>query len=156
MDYLASLEKFGIDLSLDRIKVILAKLGNPQDKIKTIHVAGTNGKGSTCAMIASILRAAGYKVGLYTSPHLIDFTERIKVNEIDISRKEFQLGLNKIKRLGLKPTVFEALTAVAFWYFAKEKVDYAVIEVGLGGRLDATNVIKPLVSVITNIELEHT
>ena len=156
MDYLASLEKYGMNLGLERIKVLLAKLGNPQEKFKAIHVAGTNGKGSTAAMISAILKEAGYKVGLYTSPHLFNYTERIKINEQNISKQQFNAGVKRIKVLGGKPTVFEVLTAVAFWCFAKEKVDYAVIEVGLGGRLDATNVITPLVSVITNIELEHT
>jgi dihydrofolate synthase/folylpolyglutamate synthase len=173
--YLQSLEKFGINLGLDRITYLLDKLGNPHQKFKSIHVAGTNGKGSTAAMIASILKEAGYKVGLYTSPHLFDFRERIKINGKDISKKEFDEGLKLIKIMSrisgssdrlvpdprftgspAQPTIFEALTAVAFWYFAKKKVDYAVVEVGLGGRLDATNVITPLVSIITNIDYEHT
>lgn len=164
-DYLESLEKFGINLGLERITRLLEKLGNPHLKFKSIHAAGTNGKGSTCAIIASILKEAGYKVGLYTSPHLLDYTERIKINGIDISRREFADGIRRIKkaaeeirgqrrRIG-QPTVFEVLTALAFWYFAKKEVDYAVVEVGLGGRLDATNVITPLVSVITNIDYEH-
>jgi len=161
--HLQFLEKFGINLGLDRIKLLLEHLDNPHLKFKSIHVAGTNGKGSTCAMIASILKEAGYKVGLYTSPHLFQYNERIKINGKDISDKEFAEGLARIKRISRKepgsfgrPTVFEALTALAFWYFAKKKVDYAVVEVGLGGRLDATNVITPLASVITNIDLEHT
>ena len=163
MKHLQFLEKFGINLGLDRIKLLLEHLDNPHLKFKSIHVAGTNGKGSTCAMIASILKEAGYKVGLYTSPHLFQYNERIKINGKDISDKEFAEGLARIKRISRKepgsfgrPTVFEALTALAFWYFAKKKVDYAVVEVGLGGRLDATNVITPLASVITNIDLEHT
>jgi len=177
--YLDSLEKFGMNLGLERISYLLEKLGNPHLKFKSIHVAGTNGKGSTCAMAASILKEAGYKVGLYTSPHLFDYTERIKVNGKDIARKEFRQGLSLVKQLAgepeteslgslskkeprihsqvpCEPTVFEVLTALAFWYFAKKKVDYAVVEVGLGGRLDATNVLTPQVSVITNIDLEHT
>ncbi|MBN3032638.1 MAG: bifunctional folylpolyglutamate synthase/dihydrofolate synthase [Candidatus Saganbacteria bacterium] len=160
--YLRSLEKFGINLGLERVARLLDGLGGPQRKIKTLHVAGTNGKGSTCAMIASILKEAGYKVGLYTSPHLLSFNERIKINGRDISDDDFSQGVARIVReeKGLagkeKPTVFEVLTALAFWYFAKEKVDYAVVEVGMGGRLDATNVITPLVSVITNVDLEHT
>ncbi|MFH1386086.1 MAG: folylpolyglutamate synthase/dihydrofolate synthase family protein [bacterium] len=158
--YLASLEKFGINLGLERISFLLENLGNPQNQFKSIHVAGTNGKGSTCSMIASILKEAGYKVGLYTSPHLFDYTERFKINGRDISKKELNEGLKLIRQqtnqLTDQPTVFEVLTAVAFWWFAKKKVDYAVIEVGMGGRLDATNVITPLVSVITNIDLEHT
>jgi dihydrofolate synthase / folylpolyglutamate synthase len=168
--YLASLEKFGINLGLERITSLLEQLDDPQLKFRSLHVAGTNGKGSTCAMMASILKEAGFKVGLYTSPHLLDFTERIQISGKNISKKEFAAGLEIIKRITRKPrrlvagflpgedqpTVFEVLTALAFWYFAKEKVDYAVIEVGMGGRLDATNVITPLVSVITNIDLEHT
>ncbi|MDD4179919.1 MAG: bifunctional folylpolyglutamate synthase/dihydrofolate synthase [Candidatus Margulisbacteria bacterium] len=174
MKYLESLEKFGINLGLDRINYLLEQLDNPHLKFKSIHVAGTNGKGSTCAMIASILKEAGYKVGLYTSPHLFKYNERIKINGRDISDKEFLEGIQLIqevagkpatKRRGFQPpnhpstqppTVFEVLTALSFWYFAKKKVDYAVVEVGMGGRLDATNVITPLVSVITNVELEHT
>ncbi|MFH1347086.1 MAG: folylpolyglutamate synthase/dihydrofolate synthase family protein [Candidatus Margulisiibacteriota bacterium] len=173
--YLQSLEKFGINLGLERINHLLDKLRKPQYKFKSIHIAGTNGKGSTAAMIASILKEAGYKVGLYTSPHIFDYKERIKINGKDISKKEFEEGLKLIEIISripgssdrlvpdpqitgspAQPTIFEALTAVAFWYFAKKKVDFAVIEVGLGGRLDATNVLTPLVSVITNIELEHT
>ena len=164
--YLDSLQKFGINLGLERITYLLEKLGNPHLKFKSIHVAGTNGKGSTCAMTASILKEAGYKVGLYTSPHLFDYTERIKINGKDISRQELKEGIRRIKKeaeairrdnkeIG-QPTIFEVLTAVAFWYFAKKKMDYVVAEVGLGGRLDATNVLTPQVSVITNIDLEHT
>lgn len=161
-EYLASLEKFGINLGLERIRSLLALLDNPQNKFKTIHVAGTNGKGSTCAMIASILKEAGYKVGFYTSPHLFKYNERIKVNGKDISDGELEEGIRRLQKAaeGIRgegrPTVFEVLTALAFWYFAKQKVDYAVIEVGMGGRLDASNVIFPEVSVITNIDLEHT
>ncbi|KPJ67193.1 hypothetical protein AMJ44_07340 [candidate division WOR-1 bacterium DG_54_3] len=165
--YLTSLEKFGINLGLERISYLLEKLGNPHLKFKSIHIAGTNGKGSTAAMAASILKEAGYKVGLYTSPHLFDYTERIKINGKDISKHDFMEGLRRVKKAAEEmrrqkrarkenPTVFEALTAVAFWYFAKKKIDYAVVEVGLGGRLDATNVISPLVSIITNIDYEHT
>jgi len=160
LKYLQSLEKFGIHLGLDRINFLLQKLGNPQFKFKSIHVAGTNGKGSTCAMMASILKEAGYKVGLYTSPHLFDYAERIKINGKDISKKKISEGIRRVRKaaegMREKPTIFETLTAVAFWFFAKEKVDYAVVEVGMGGRLDATNVITPLVSVITNIDYEHT
>jgi dihydrofolate synthase/folylpolyglutamate synthase len=155
--YLASLEKFGINLGLDRISILLDRLDDPQRRLKVIHVAGTNGKGSTCAMIASILKEAGFKVGLYTSPHLFKYNERIKVNGQDISDQDFNDGLQLVEKLASQPpTVFEALTALAFWYFAKQKVDYAVIEVGMGGRLDATNVVTPLICVITNIDLEHT
>ncbi|MBI5400355.1 bifunctional folylpolyglutamate synthase/dihydrofolate synthase [Candidatus Saganbacteria bacterium] len=159
MKYLDSLEKFGMNLGLDRIKLILGSLDNPQFKFSSIHITGTNGKGSTAVMAASILKEAGYKVSLYTSPHLLSFTERIKINGVDISHNEFNRGLKLIKsiaeKLRVQPTVFEVLTATAFWYFAKQKVDYAVVEVGMGGRLDATNVLNPLVSVITNIDFDH-
>jgi dihydrofolate synthase/folylpolyglutamate synthase len=157
--YLRSLEKFGIHPGLERIRFLLERLGNPQLRFKSFHIAGTNGKGSTCAVLASILQAAGYKVGLYTSPHLFDYRERIKINGLAISRKRFREGLlltRKISRAMIEqPTAFEVLTAVAFWYFARKKIDYAVVEVGMGGRLDATNVITPLVSIITNIDYEH-
>ena len=158
--YLQSLEKFGINLGLNRIICLLNKLDNPHQKFQSIHIAGTNGKGSTAATIASILTESGYKVGLYTSPHLFDYRERIKFKGKNISRKEFKEGLSRVQKsakgLEESPTIFEVLTAVAFWYFAKKKVDYAVVEVGMGGRLDATNIISPLVSVITNIDYEHT
>jgi len=158
--YLEALEKFGMNLGLDRITYLLARLGDPHLKLRSIHIAGTNGKGSTAVMISSMLKEAGYRVGLYTSPHLFDYRERIKVNGRDISRKDLEAGLEKVRkisgRMKSKPTVFEALTAAAFWYFARKQVDYAVVEVGLGGRLDATNVITPLVTVITNIDYEHT
>src|SRR3989339_1643296 len=163
MKYLNSLEKFGMRLGLARITKILEDLGNPQNQLKCFHVAGTNGKGSTCATIASILQAGGYRVGLFTSPHLLDYRERFQINGRQISRTDWQKGLRLVRRAAEKTepqagraTGFEGLTALAFWYFAQNKVDYAVIEVGLGGRLDATNVLTPLVTVITNVELEHT
>jgi len=133
-------------------------LGNPEKEIKTIHVAGTNGKGSTSSMIASVLQEAGYKVGLYTSPHLEDFRERIKINEKRISKKfvsEFILE-HKPFFESHNLSFFEMTVGLAFDYFKKEKVDVAIIEVGMGGRLDSTNIITPLVSVITNIGLDHT
>src|SRR3989344_5233586 len=162
--YLESLEVFGQQLGLDRIKRLLQKLGNPQNQLKIIHVAGTNGKGSVCAMISSILQEAGYKVGLYTSPHLVDFKERFLINGKKISEQDVTRLATLIRPLAdevalesSQPTYFEVTTAIAFHYFQEQAVDYAVIEVGLGGRLDATNAIaKPLVSVITNIDLEHT
>jgi dihydrofolate synthase/folylpolyglutamate synthase len=157
--FLKSLEKFGVNLGLERVDYLLKRLGNPHKKLKCIHVAGTNGKGSTAAMIASILENSGYKVGLYTSPHLFDVTERIQINKKKISKNEFSKGLKQIEKIYQrkkeKPTVFEALTALALWYFAKKKVHYAVLEVGMGGRLDATNVVNPLVTVITNVDFEH-
>lgn len=158
--YLQSLQKFGINLGLERINYLLDKLGNPHQKFQSIHIAGTNGKGSTAAMIASILKEAGYKVGLYTSPHIFDYTERIKIRGKDITKKELATALGEVKKASFgmksKPTIFEVLTAAAFLYFARKKVEIAVVEVGLGGRLDATNVITPLVNVITNIDYEHT
>lgn len=132
-------------------------LGNPHRKFKSIHVAGTNGKGSTSHMLASILQSSGYKTGLYTSPHLKEFTERIKINGREIS-KEFVVGfVNRIKPSieTIQPSFFEITVAMAFEYFAQQQVDIAVIEVGLGGRLDSTNIITPIVSVITNISYDH-
>ena len=141
---------------LTAITELLSRLGNPQNSYKTILIAGTNGKGSTAAMTASILCSAGYKVGLYTSPHLVDVRERIVVNGKKISLKEFNRTIADVKDKKEQPvTYFEFLTAVAFVYFQNQKVDIAVLEVGLGGRLDATNVCKPLVSVITNIAFDH-
>ncbi|GHB48599.1 bifunctional folylpolyglutamate synthase/dihydrofolate synthase [Mongoliitalea lutea] len=132
-------------------------LGNPEQKIKTIHVAGTNGKGSTSHMLAAILMKAGYKVGLYTSPHLKSFTERIKVDGTCISEEAVVAFIadNQSYLDELKPSFFEMTVGMAFWYFAKEQVDIAVIEVGMGGRLDSTNVIVPEVSIITNIGYDH-
>ena len=132
-------------------------LGNPQKKIKTIHIAGTNGKGSTSHMLASILQEAGYKTGLYTSPHLYDFRERIKVNGIMCSQWFVTSFTNKMKPFieKVEPSFFEITVGMAFEYFANENVDIAIIETGLGGRLDSTNVIEPLISIITNIGMDH-
>jgi dihydrofolate synthase/folylpolyglutamate synthase len=156
LKWLNSLEIFGSRLGLERINELLSKLGNPQSKLKCIHVAGTNGKGSVCAMIASVLKEQGYKVGMYTSPHLKRFTERFQVNGEEISQKRLNEIIEKIRPYYKNQTFFEIATAIGFLYFFEEKVDFLVLEVGLGGRLDATNVIEPLVSVITNISLEHT
>lgn len=158
---LSSQGKFYINLGLERIQNLLSLYDNPQNKIKCIHIAGTNGKGSTCAMIASILQYAGYKTGLYTSPHLVNYTERIKINAKYISKNDFAELLFDVvmtaEKNRIHATEFEILTAMAFLYFYREKVDFAVIETGLGGRLDATNIIqKPLISVITSISLDHT
>ena len=156
--YLYSLQKYGIKFGLDNIRKLSAALGNPHKSFHTIHVAGTNGKGSTSAVIASILQAAGFRAGLFTSPHLISFTERIRTNSEQIS-EDVVVGLaSEIKDIvsrynDFQPTFFEVVTAIALLYFQREKVDVAVMEVGMGGRLDATNVIEPLVSVITNISL---
>jgi dihydrofolate synthase/folylpolyglutamate synthase len=151
-------ETKNINLGLERMTKVLARLGDPHLKFKSIHVAGTNGKGSVCAMLEAILREAGYKVGLYTSPHLFKPNERVKIQGDDISDWRLERGIEKVKKAGegLDLTTFEILTCVAFDYFADHKVDVAVVEVGLGGRLDATNVITPLVSVITNIDYDHT
>lgn len=132
-------------------------LGNPERNFKSIHVAGTNGKGSTCHMLASVLQTAGYKTALYTSPHLKDFTERIKINGEEVSREFVVDFVNRIRPAieEIRPSFFEITVAMAFDYFARQHVDVAVIEVGLGGRLDSTNVITPLVSVITNISWDH-
>jgi dihydrofolate synthase/folylpolyglutamate synthase len=143
---------------LTNTHLLIDYLGNPQEKIKCIHVAGTNGKGSTSHMLASILQKAGYKVGLYTSPHLKDFRERIKINGMEISEAFVTDFTNKHKAFfeANDMSFFEMTVGLAFDYFAKEKVEIAIIEVGMGGRLDATNIITPLVSVITNIGLDHT
>ncbi|MEG4804652.1 folylpolyglutamate synthase/dihydrofolate synthase family protein [Microcoleus sp. ARI1-B5] len=157
---LKSYQHFGVHLGLERIHQLLEKLDNPHKQIPIIHVAGTNGKGSVCAYLSSALTAAGYRVGRYTSPHLIDWTERICINQKPISPTALQQCLEKVVRAAEgnseTPTQFEIITAAAWLYFAEQKADIAVIETGLGGRLDATNVCEtPLVSVITSISLEH-
>lgn len=158
---LTSTEKFHICLGLERIQALLKLFDNPQDKIKIIHVAGTNGKGSFCSIVSSILQSAGYQTGLFTSPHLVKYTERIKINSFPISDKDFYKILteveNKAKENNIYLTEFEILTAVGFIYFERNKVDFAVIEVGLGGRYDATNIVKkPVLTAITSISLDHT
>lgn len=160
-ELLTSQGKFYINLGLERIQSILKLIGNPQEKIKIIHVAGTNGKGSVSSILANILKCAGYKTGLYTSPHLVEYTERIKINNIDISKEDFAAYIEKICTIAEKKNIhlteFEILTAIAFKYFADNKVKIAVIETGLGGRFDATNVCKkPILSIITSISLDHT
>ena len=148
---------FYIDLGLDRISAVLDKFGNPENSLKFIHVAGTNGKGSVCTMLASILQEAGYKTGLYTSPHIWEYTERIKVNGADIPKEIFAEYVQMITGTGIHLTEFEILTVMMFLYFKEKNVDIAVLETGLGGRLDATNVIKQnLCSIITHIDLDHT
>jgi len=146
------------NFNLDRVYRLLRLLGDPHLKYKVIHVAGTKGKGSTSAMMASALQAAGYKVGFYTSPHLSDYCERIQINGVSISHNRLVQMVEEIKpavEQVEKITTFEITTALGFWYFAQEDADAAVIEVGLGGRLDATNVVSPLVSVITSLSLDH-
>ena len=159
LNYMYRLERFGMKLGLEVITDLLQHLGNPHLKFKSIHIAGTNGKGSTCAFLASILQEAGYKTALYTSPHLVKFNERIKVNGKDISDQDLAFLAKKIKKIAeqhkIEPTFFEFTTALAFLYFAQQKVDIAVIETGLGGRLDATNVLNPFISVITTISFDH-
>lgn len=157
LTYLYGLRRLGIKIGLGHTLRLLKYLGSPQDSFKTVHLAGTNGKGSTSVMLASILRRAGYKVGLYTSPHLLNFNERIRINGLPISNKKIVSFVQKNKREIelIKSTFFETTTALAFSHFADCKVDVAVVETGLGGRLDSTNVIKPAVTVITPIALDH-
>ncbi|MBS1548858.1 MAG: bifunctional folylpolyglutamate synthase/dihydrofolate synthase [Bacteroidetes bacterium] len=142
---------------LDNITKLCSFFGNPQDKIQCIHIGGTNGKGSTSNMLASILQESGYKVGLYNSPHLVEFTERIKVNGQQCPREFVYNFIQKLKSIpeDIQPSFFEFTTIMAFEYFKQQKVDFAIIEVGLGGRLDATNIIHPLVTAITNVDLDH-
>ncbi len=164
VEYIHSLLQFGIKPGLERISMLLSSLGNPQDKIKTVHIAGTNGKGSTSTHIANILTSAGHKTGLYTSPYVLSFCERIQIDGESISEEKLSKTVTKVQKeifklneKGIVITEFEAITAVAFLYFYEEKCDFAVIEVGLGGRFDATNVLSsPKASVITSISLDHT
>lgn len=161
VELLTSVGKFHISLGLDRISAILNLLGDPQDKLNCIHVAGTNGKGSVCAILSSILSAAGKKTGLYTSPHIFKYNERIQINGKPISDEDFSCYVFEVSELADKNNIdlteFEILTAVMFKYFADNNVDVVVLETGLGGRFDATNVIKKnLCSVITHVDLDHT
>ncbi len=157
LDYLYNLQRLGIKVGLDHTFKLLARCGNPQNKFKSIHIAGTNGKGSTCAIVASILRSAGLKVGLYTSPHLIRFNERIRVNDQPISDAEIVRFVEAHRAdIGeIESTFFETTTAMAFQQFANHQVDVAVVETGLGGRLDSTNVLNPDITAITPISLDH-
>ncbi len=160
-EILKPFQRFGVHLGLERIEKLLADLGNPHHVVPVIHVAGTNGKGSVCAYLSTVLAEAGYRVGRYTSPHLVDWNERICLNEQPISTDTFQELLLQVKAAIPEdredsPTQFEVITAAAWLYFAQQQVDIAVIEVGLGGRLDATNVCdRPLVTIITSISREH-
>ncbi|MFA6234612.1 MAG: Mur ligase family protein, partial [Bacteroidota bacterium] len=155
--WLFDLQFVGIKLGLDNIRSLAALWDNPQQRYPVIHVAGSNGKGSTASFIASALQAAGYRTGLYTSPHLVDFSERIRVDGVPIPEQrvvDYTRALRgEIERLSA--TFFEATTLMAFQYFAEEGVDVAVIETGLGGRLDATNIVVPVLSVITSLSVEH-
>lgn len=157
---LARITRAGVHLGLDQSLQLLAKLGSPHQAVPVVHVAGTNGKGSVCAYVASILRQAGYRVGCYTSPHLVSWTERISINGRPITSHDLRQRLNSIQQTAiahdLSPTQFELVTAAAWLYFAQQSVDVAVMEVGLGGRLDATNVCdRPLATAITSIGRDH-
>jgi dihydrofolate synthase/folylpolyglutamate synthase len=164
LDYLLSFQRFGIKLGLDNIRYLLEHLGNPHHAFPAVHVAGTNGKGSVAAFIHAALMEMGYKVGRFISPHLIDFSERIIVNDIPISRVEIDALVEEIRPIISAmcetpqlehPTFFETVTAMAFQYFARHGVDFAVVEVGMGGRYDSTNVVRPCVTIINNVSLEH-
>jgi dihydrofolate synthase/folylpolyglutamate synthase len=158
LSYIYNLERFGIKLDLTNITALMSHLGNPHLEFPSIHIAGTNGKGSVAAMMHSVLHEADYKTALYTSPHLVDFRERIKIGQ-DLIERDYIFDFVRKPREEIDKngyTFFEVTTALAFQYFAERKVDVAVIETGMGGRLDATNVINPLVSIITSIGLEHT
>ena len=171
MDYKETLQwihgigRFGIKPGLERMEALLEKMGKPHDELRFVHIAGTNGKGSTAAMLASIAKAGGYRAGLYTSPYLMKFNNRIGINGEDISADKLVYLANRLKpiveeiaedpQLG-QPTEFEVVTTLALSYYAMEEPDIVVMEVGLGGRLDATNVITPILSVITNVSLDHT
>ncbi len=165
LDWMFNLERFGIKLGLENVSEFMSRIGDPQRDLRSVHVTGTNGKGSACAMVASILRSSGLKVGLYTSPHLVDFRERIaidgkKIPEEEVVRVSSELRpvMEEMARESTEKqlTFFELTTGLAFKYFAERKVDIVVAEVGMGGRLDATNVLLPEVAVITRIGLEHT
>jgi dihydrofolate synthase / folylpolyglutamate synthase len=158
IDYLYSLQRHGIKLGLETMAALMARLESPHTRFRTLHIAGTNGKGSTAAIAAAILQADGYRVGLYTSPHLVDFRERIRVDGEMIAEEQVSQLTQQVRdacRNRLSPTFFECTTAMAFQYFADAPVDVAVVEVGLGGRFDATNVIGPVACAITTIALDH-
>lgn len=158
LDFLYGLQRHGIKLGLATIRALLERTGAPEGAYPALHIAGTNGKGSTAAMAAAMLQAAGYRVGLYTSPHLLDFRERIQVNGVPIAEDQVVTWTDRLRGAagdGQSPTFFEFTTAMAFHHFAAERVDVAVLEVGMGGRFDATNVVVPAVSAITNIARDH-
>ncbi len=165
LEWIHSLSRFGSKPGLQRMEAMLDMLGNPHRTVDYVHIAGTNGKGSTAAILASILSSAGYRIGLYTSPYLLSFTNRMAINGHDIGPDDLVDLVDLIRptveevtvdeRYG-QPTEFEVVTVLALTYFARQKVDLVVLEVGLGGRLDATNVVTPLLSIITNVDLEHT
>ncbi len=158
IDYLYGLQKYGIKFGLNSTESMLERLGNPHRRLRCIHVGGTNGKGSTAAILSSILTRHGFRVGLYTSPHLVRFTERFRINDEEVSMSAILPVFEQIRSVINEtepPTFFEVVTSLGLTYFAKEEVDWAVIEVGMGGRLDATNVIRPLAAVITNVSYDH-
>jgi dihydrofolate synthase / folylpolyglutamate synthase len=158
IDYLFGLQKYGIKFGLNCTANLLGRLGDPHHQMRCIHIAGTNGKGSTAAMLSSILTEHGLRTGLYTSPHLVRFTERFRIDEKEVSPERILEVYGRVRRVvddAEPPTFFEIITAMAFQYFAEERVDWAVVEAGMGGRFDATNVIRPLVSTITNVTLDH-
>jgi dihydrofolate synthase/folylpolyglutamate synthase len=153
-----ALRRFGIILGLETIKRIMESIGNPQERFASVHIAGTNGKGSIASFLAAVLRASGYHVGLYTSPHLVRFNERIKVDDKEISNQDVLESYKAVKRADYgdrEPTFFEYTTAMAFYYFGRCDVDWAIVETGMGGRMDATNILNPAVSVISSLSLEH-
>lgn len=158
LEKIYSMHQFSIKLGLERIENLLDHIDRPQEKLRCFHLAGSNGKGSTASFIASILMETGFKVGLYTSPHFVRFNERIKINGVEIDDEYIARFVESMDEYidEFDPTFFEVTTALAFKYFAENEVDFAIIETGLGGRLDATNVIHPLASIITSISLEHT
>jgi dihydrofolate synthase/folylpolyglutamate synthase len=160
--YLSDLEIFGIKLGLDQVSELFSRIGDPHKNLRFIHVAGTNGKGSTCAMLSSCLSAAGFKVGFYSSPHLVSVRERFRINGTAISEEELcklilkiKIHVEEMKAAGRCPTFFETTTAIAAMYFAESKVDFVIWETGMGGRFDATNIVTPLASVITGIGIDH-
>lgn len=161
VQFLYDLQMFGAKFGLENTFKLATFAGNPQEKLRFIHVAGTNGKGSTCAMLESIYRAAGLRVGLFTSPHLVSFAERIQVNRQLISEADIVRLVTEIQPLlkqfpaNTHPTFFEVVTVMALKYFTEQKCDLVIWETGMGGRLDSTNIVMPLVSVITNVELDH-
>ncbi len=163
LDYLANLAKFGFNFGLGRIQELLKRLDNPHLALKVIHIGGTNGKGSTTAMLSAILQEGGYRVGAFTSPHLKSYTERYRINGAEISGEQVAVLIDELRphleamvAEGFEhPTEFEVGTALAFLYFNREKVDFLVVEVGMGGAIDSTNVVKPLLSIITNVSMDH-
>ncbi len=160
LSHLGQTRRFGMKLGLEPMRELARALGDPQESLRFIHLAGTNGKGSTAAFCESCLRASGYRVGLYTSPHLVSVRERIQIGRVPISEADFTDGFRIVRRAmeetgNDEATFFELMTALALWYFAREKADWVVWETGLGGRLDATNIVQPEVCIITNIGLDH-